>query len=209
MAFPRLALKNLHQKRAAVSSFADALLQRPRWGAEPLRRLSGQSSDGNPKDKEVAVNEGQDPNMLPERRHGKKWVWRNNGGLGSSLMQAAESINRVLKSLSLGGRVKEQEECYKLRLEMPGMAKEDVKVTVEGRVVRVRGEHKEEEEEEKEEEGGGWVAAASYGYYNTSVMLPEDAEVEGIKAELKDGVLTITIPRGERPQKDVKEVTVL
>lgn len=208
MALTRLALKNL-QQRALVSSPADALL--PRQTEALIRRLCDQSSEGNPK--EVAVkNEDRKPKIVT-KREGKKWVpWRKNGGefhLGNSLMQAAENINRVLKSLNLsrpwwvsGGRVKEQEDWYKLRVEMPGISKEEVKVTVEGRILSIRGEHREEEEEEEE-------FAESYGYYESTVMLPEDAVADEIKAELKDGVLTITIPRTEKPPKDVKEINVV
>ncbi|XP_038899919.1 26.5 kDa heat shock protein, mitochondrial [Benincasa hispida] len=209
MALTRLALKNLQQRAALVSSPADALL--PRRTEALIRRLCDQSSEVNPK--EITVkDEDRNPKIVP-KRESKKWApWRKNGGefhLGNSLMQAAENLNRVLKSLNLsrpwwvsGGRVKEQEDWYKLRVEMPGIAKEEVKVTVEGRILNIRGEHREEEEEEEE-------FAESYGYYESTVMLPEDAVADEIKAELKDGVLTITIPRAEKPSKDVKEITVV
>lgn len=39
-------------------------------------------------------------------------------------------------------------------------------------------------------------------------MVPEDAKVDGIKAEMKNGVLTIIIPRDEIAKKDVKEIPV-
>ena len=210
MALTRLALRNLQQRAAFASSPVDTLL--PKQTAALIRRLSDQSSEGN--SKEIAVKNEENTKIAP-KREGKKWVpWRKNEGefhLGNSLMQAAEHINRVLKRLNLsrpwwvsGGRVKEQEDWYKLRVEMPGIAKDEVKVTVEGRMLNIRGEHREEEEEEEDE---GF--AESYGYYESTVMLPEEAVAEEIKAELKDGVLTITIPRTEKPPKDVKEITVV
>lgn len=187
----RLALKNL-QKRVLVSSPSEALVR-----SFSAIDVSNQGSEGNK----------ENPKLVPESSRGKKkWLWRNNGGefhLGNSLIQAGENINRVLKSLNLsrrwwvlGGRVKkEQEECYKLRLEMAGIGKEDVKVSVEGRILSIRGEHREEEGEES----GDWTAE-SYGYYDTVA--------EEIKAELKDGVLKIVIPRSEKRSKDVKEMSV-
>ncbi|KAA0044442.1 26.5 kDa heat shock protein [Cucumis melo var. makuwa] len=211
MALTRLALRNLQQRAAFVSSPVDTLL--PKQTAALIRRFCDQSSEGN--SKEIAVKNEEKNTKIAPKREGKKWIpWRKNEGefhLGNSLMQAAEHINRVLKSLNLsrpwwfsGGHVKEQEDWYKLRMEMPGIAKDEVKVTVEGRMLNIRGEHREEEEEEEEE---GF--AESYGYYESTVMLPEDAVAEEIKAELKDGVLTITIPRTEKPPKDVKEITVV
>lgn len=89
-----------------------------------------------------------------------------------------------------------------LRFDVPGLAKEELKVTVDDGVLTIKGEHKEEKEEATSDE------ELWYGYYNTSLMLPEDAKVDDVKAELKDGVVTITIPRTEKPKKDVKEVEV-
>lgn len=123
-------------------------------------------------------------------------------------MQATQHMNRLLENLApsrLIGRLKEQEQCYKLRYEMPGLTKEDVKISVEDGILSIRGEHKEEEEEGSDDEH--W-SATSYGYYDTSLLLPTDAKIEEIKAELKDGVLTIIIPRNEKKGKDVKEVQI-
>ncbi|PIN10392.1 Alpha crystallin [Handroanthus impetiginosus] len=94
------------------------------------------------------------------------------------------------------GRAKEQDDCYKLRCHVPGLGKDDVKITVDDGVLNIRGERKEEEEEGSNDEF--WLAR-SYGYYNSSVVLPEDA---------KDGVLNIVISKSERVKKDVKEIEV-
>lgn len=103
------------------------------------------------------------------------------------------------------GRVKEQDDCYKLHYDMPGLAKEDVKITIDDGVLNIKGQHKEEEEEGSDDEH--W-SARSYNYYNTSLVLPDDAKVDDIKAELKDGVLSVIVPRTEQPKKDVKQVPI-
>lgn len=109
----------------------------------------------------------------------------------------------------LMGRVKEQEDCYKMRFNVPGLGKEDVKVTVEDGFLTIKGEHKEKEEEESDDDDVQWSGSRSYyGYYNTSILLPDDAKVDDIKAEMKNGVLTVVIPRTDKPKKDVKEVRV-
>lgn len=119
-------------------------------------------------------------------------------------MQATGKFDSLnITPLSLSGRVKEQDECYKLRFDIPGLSKEEVKIRVHEGVLTVEGEHKEEEGEETDDEF--W---SSYGYYNTSFVLPDDAKVDDIKAKLRDGVLCITIPRTEKPRQDVKEVNV-
>lgn len=124
------------------------------------------------------------------------------------MVQATENINKLLENFSpsrLIGRFKEHDECYKLRYLMPGLGKEDVKITVEDGVLRIRGEHKEVDEEESDDE---LFSAVRYGYYDFTDILPEDAKPDEIKAEMKDGVLTIIIPRTETPKKDVKEVQI-
>ncbi|CAL5418799.1 unnamed protein product [Camellia sinensis] len=73
--------------------------------------------------------------------------------------------------------IKEVKGEYKMRFDMPGMTKDDVKV-------------------ENEE----W-SAKSYGKYNSRVALPENVEFEKIKAEVKDGVLYITIPKASGTSK--------
>lgn len=110
-----------------------------------------------------------------------------------------------LSPSQLIGRAREHDDSYKLRYHMPGLGKEDVKITVEDGVLSIRGEHKEEEEEGSDDE---FWSARSYGYYNTSLVLPEDAKVDEIKAEMKDGVLNIVIPKTEGAKKDAKEVQV-
>ncbi|KAJ6952768.1 hypothetical protein NC653_041794 [Populus alba x Populus x berolinensis] len=64
---------------------------------------------------------------------------------------------------NLIGRVKEKDECYKLRYEVPGVSKEDLKITINDGVLTIKGELKEEEEEGSD--GERW-SMRSYGCYN-------------------------------------------
>ncbi|XP_061340041.1 26.5 kDa heat shock protein, mitochondrial isoform X2 [Gastrolobium bilobum] len=219
MALARLALKNLQQRVSTSSSLIGYdCVQKHRWGNELLKRFTTAASDkGKSEGTEVAVSEGKKSRLFP-RRKGRRWLWRNNdrdfspalNGLGNALMQATENINRLFENMnltpwSLSGHVKEREDHYKLRYDMPGIAKEDVKITIGDGVLTIKGEHKEEKEEGDDDE---YWSSSSYGYYDTSLVLPDDAKVDEIKAELKDGVLTVTIPRTDKPKKEVKQVTV-
>ncbi|MCD7456937.1 hypothetical protein HAX54_033642 [Datura stramonium] len=88
--------------------------------------------------------------------------------------------------------IKESEGEYKMRFDMPGMTKEDVKVWLEEKMLVVKAEKVAKNGKgEKEDE---W-SAKSYGKYNTRIALPENVQFEKIKAEVKDGVLYITIPK--------------
>lgn len=131
-------------------------------------------------------------------------------GLGNAIIQATDNINRVLENLPPPGmKIKEQEDNYKVRVEVPGLSKEDLKITVEDGILTIKGEHKEEKEQGSESDDESWSSSSSYGYFDSSVILPEDAKADGITAEMKHGVLNITLPRiTDRPKKDVKEIQV-
>ncbi|XP_023924745.2 26.5 kDa heat shock protein, mitochondrial [Quercus suber] len=203
-------------------------VQRQRWGNEIVRRFTTTASDKvagekTSDGKDVAVSEAKKKSKLFPRKQRRRWLWKNDdpnsvpalyeffpSGLGNALMQATDNINKLFENLnitpwSLSGRIKAKDNYYKLQYEVPGLAKEDLKITVDDGVLRIKGEHKEEKEEDSDDE---YWSSRSYGYYNTSVFLPEDAKVDEIKAELKDGVLSITIPRAEMPKKEVKEINV-
>ncbi|CAL5421200.1 unnamed protein product [Camellia sinensis] len=98
--------------------------------------------------------------------------------------------------------IKEVEGEYKMRFDMPGMTKDDVKVYVEEKMLVVKAEKmpKDRNGQESEVENEEW-SAKSYGKYNSRVALPENVEFEKIKAEVKDGVLYITIPKASGTSK--------
>lgn len=91
----------------------------------------------------------------------------------------------------------EDDNEIKIRLDMPGLSKEDVKVCVEDDVLVINGGNKREEGE-----NDSW-SARSYSSYNTRLLLPENCETEKIRAELKNGVLNITIPKAKVESKVV------
>lgn len=71
----------------------------------------------------------------------------------------------------------------------------------------ITGERKEEDGEFDDDHRDGWYAQR-YGYYNTSLLLPDDAKVDEIKAEVKNGLLYVTIPRTEPKKKNVHQVHI-
>ncbi|CAN1838499.1 Heat shock protein 21, chloroplastic [Linum perenne] len=81
--------------------------------------------------------------------------------------------------------IKERETEYRIRFDMPGMSKQDVKIWVEDKMLVVKAEKKNEEEEE------GW----EYGKYGYRIALPENVEIEKIKVEVRDGVLCLSVPK--------------
>lgn len=93
--------------------------------------------------------------------------------------------------------IKEGKNDYKIRFDMPGMKKNDVKVWVEDSMLVVKAEKVPRNSvnfDQNTVEEEDWPTN-SYGSYSTRIALPENIEFEKIKAEVKDGVLYITIPK--------------
>jgi HSP20 family protein len=86
----------------------------------------------------------------------------------------------------------EKEKEYLIKMDLPQVPKEDVKVLFDDGVLTVRGERKVEKEEK-----GDKVHRTErfYGMFERSFVLPEDVDIPAIRAESKDGVLTIHMPR--------------
>ncbi|XP_010917313.1 small heat shock protein, chloroplastic [Elaeis guineensis] len=89
-----------------------------------------------------------------------------------------------------GWDVREDENALYLRMEMPGLGKEDVRVKVEQNTLVIKGESPEEEEWEGEEEESGRRR------YSSRIDLPPNLyKIEDIKAEMKNGVLKVVVPK--------------
>lgn len=94
---------------------------------------------------------------------------------------------------------------YLIKAELPGMKKEEVRVTVENGVLTLAGERKSEKEEKDEKYHR---VERTYGSFARSFVLPEDAVAERISAECKDGLVTVRITKTEVPKAKSIEVKV-
>lgn len=84
-------------------------------------------------------------------------------------------------------------DAYQLEAELPGFAKEDIKIDVENDVLTVSAEHKSETKEENEKKN--FVKRERfYGSYTRSFDV-SGINVDGIEAKYENGVLTLTMPK--------------
>jgi HSP20 family protein len=89
--------------------------------------------------------------------------------------------------------VKEDEKSFTVKADIPGVKKEDIHVDVEGDHVTVRAEAKQERDEKKDEKI--IHSERSYGMVSRSFTLPIDVDAKSAKAEYKDGVLNLVLPK--------------
>lgn len=102
--------------------------------------------------------------------------------------------------------IREDEQEVKMRFDMPGLTKEEVKVTVEDDVLVIRSQHKEDVGEGKEGDDGWW-RGSSASSYDMRLVLPDEAEKDQVKAEFKNGVLLVTVPK-RKVERHVVDVEI-
>jgi len=101
--------------------------------------------------------------------------------------------------------ITEDDKEYLIKAELPDLKKEDVKVTVENGVLTISGERKFEKEQKEKKYHR---IERAYGRFVRSFALPDDADPGGVKADFKDGVLTVHLPKSERARPTQIEVNV-
>ena len=89
--------------------------------------------------------------------------------------------------------VAEDENGYTVQADIPGVKKEDIQVDIDGETVSVRAEAKREKEEKKDEKVV--YSERSYGMVSRSFSLPSEVDEKAAKAEYKDGVLKLVLPK--------------
>ena len=88
--------------------------------------------------------------------------------------------------------IAETEQEFLVKAELPEVKKEDIKVNVENGTISITGERKVEQEEKNVKYHR---VERSYGRFERSFTLPEEADAEKITSEYKDGILTVHLPK--------------
>jgi HSP20 family protein len=102
--------------------------------------------------------------------------------------------------------IAEDDKGYVINAELPGITKDDVKVSVENGVLSISGERKTE----KEEKGKKFHRIErTYGSFMRSFTLPEGSTGEKISAEFRDGILKVHIPKDEKAKTKAIDVKVV
>jgi len=119
----------------------------------------------------------------------------------------AESGNQMLAMADWAPSVdiSETDTAYLIKGEIPGVKKEDVKVTIEDGMLTIRGERKQE----KEEKGKKFHRVeCSYGSFMRSFQVPNDADENKVTAEFKDGMLNVTLAKSAKAKDKAKAINV-
>lgn len=107
-----------------------------------------------------------------------------------------------LPSLELEGfnpdfEVTENKDGYVFKADLPGVKKEDIEITTMGNRLQISGKRDKEQETKTD---AVYTYERQYGSFVRTFTLPDGADVDHAKSELKDGVLTLVIPKSASSQ---------
>jgi HSP20 family protein len=94
---------------------------------------------------------------------------------------------------------------YVIRVDLPAVKKEDVKVTLDQGVLAISGERKRQTDDKNEK---FHRVESFYGTFERSFSLPENVNADAVRCDSKDGILTVHIPKLEAQQQKPKHITV-
>ncbi len=142
------------------------------------------------------------------------------------LEEMGERLNRVFSGIPRTGRaaageagrealtvpdwapmvdITETDEEYLIKAEIPEVKREDVKVSVENGVLTMQGERKQE----KEEKGKKYHRVERYyGSFQRTFTVPDNVDETKVRAEFKEGILNVHLPKAEKAKPKAIEVRV-
>lgn len=101
--------------------------------------------------------------------------------------------------------VYESQDDYVMKIEVPGLSKDDVKVELNNGTMTIRGERKEEKEIKKEDYHR---VERFYGSFTRSFQLPQNADITKVNANMREGVLELKIHKREEAKTKSIEISV-
>jgi HSP20 family protein len=136
--------------------------------------------------------------------------WREMAELQRSINQLFNSGRAAGDDVALSAwtpavDIFENESEYVLKLELPEINRDDVKINLHEQTLTISGERKIENEDKRE---GYHRIERSYGQFYRSFTLPPNVNVEAINAQFKDGILRLTLPKREEAKPKQIEVKI-
>ena len=112
---------------------------------------------------------------------------------------------RVASDWAPAADVSETEGEYLIKADLPAVRKEDVSLTVQDGVLTLSGERRQEKHAESEKLHR---VERTYGSFARRFALPENVDEQGIRAESRDGVILIHIPKVKVVQPQPRQITI-
>ena len=112
-------------------------------------------------------------------------------------------VQRSDATFSPAFEVKETKEGFLFKADLPGVKEQDVDITLTGNRLQISGKR---EAERQEQSDTFYMYERNYGSFTRAFTLPEDVDSRSVHAELRDGVLTLHVPR--KPEAQPKKIAL-
>ena len=113
------------------------------------------------------------------------------------------------QEVGVRSNVSETDKEYCVTAELPGLTDQDVDVSVVGDRIVIKGEKKSETEERSDEKGREFHRIErTSGSFQRTMTLPFEIDADTVKAVVKNGVLTVTIPKPAEVVENTKKIKV-
>lgn len=107
---------------------------------------------------------------------------------------------------SAGWELSETDEEIRVRADLPGMEEKDIQVTIDEKLLTIRGERKREKEKSRRDYH---ISHMQYGSFSRTIPLPAKVDESRAKARFKHGVLTLTLPKTRKSSETRKRIPVV
>lgn len=132
-------------------------------------------------------------------------LWRNNFGPFRDVMTFGKAFDRMLEDWPVAREVakynfnpscevKEEKASYVLKVDLPGVPKEAIKIDLHDNRLTITGERREEKKAD-EKDSTTHFSEMFYGSFTRSMTFPVDVDAERAEAQFNNGVLTLTVPK--------------
>lgn len=152
----------------------------------------------------MAREEDENRNLEPRRRSDLARWDRDIRNIFDDFFRLRSPFRRAF-SFPVDTDVYEEADDIVVKAELPGLAKEDISISIQDHLLTIRGEKKSEENIKQHDY---YRSERSYGAFTRVVELPQRVQAEKCKAALRNGVLEIRLPKTAEAKKNQIPVTI-
>lgn len=116
-------------------------------------------------------------------------------------------FHQELKGMAMPVDVKEYDDSYSVKVELPGINKEDINVDINKSSVKIEA-NKEFEKEEENKKHKYHKSEFRYGNYSRTLYFPYEIDVEKSTADLKKGILCLNLPKLQSEDKKTNKLEI-
>ncbi|MCD7740462.1 MAG: Hsp20/alpha crystallin family protein [Candidatus Gastranaerophilales bacterium] len=117
-------------------------------------------------------------------------------------------FHQELKGMAMPVDVKELENQYCVKVELPGISKENINIDINKSYVKIEANKEMEKEDEETNKQKYHKTEFRYGTYSRTLYFPYEINVEASTAELKKGILELHLPKLHSEDKETKKLEI-